>query len=149
MNDYREFTFGWLIFALLIPMHLLTTYLYINDIGDRPMGTNGYIMVTVIFVLVYLLFYGMTTGITSDAITVSFGPGLIRKRIPLKRISAVEVITSPWYYGWGMRLIPNGMLYNISGTRGVELKLNDTDRIIRIGTKDPLTLKKEIERRLV
>jgi hypothetical protein len=149
MNDYREFTFGWLIFGLLIPMHLLTTYLYINDIGDRPMGTNGYIMVTLIFVLVYLLFYGMTTQITSDAITVSFGVGLIRKRIPLKRIGTVEVITSPWYYGWGMRLIPNGMLYNISGTRGVELKFNDTDRIIRIGTKDPLTLKREIEKRLV
>jgi hypothetical protein len=40
-------------------------------------------------------------------------------------------------------------LYNISGTRGVELKFNDTERIIRIGTKDPLTLKKEIEKRLV
>jgi hypothetical protein len=149
MKDYKEFTFGWLIFVLLIPIHLLMTYLYINDIGDRPMGTNGYIILTVTFILIYFLFYGLTTKITSDTITVSFGVGLIRKKIQLKRVKTVDTIKSPWYYGWGIRIIPNGTLYNISGTDGVELKFDDTNRIIRIGTKDSLTLKKEIEKRLV
>jgi hypothetical protein len=60
----------------------------------------------------------------------------------------VESVTSPWYYGWGIRMIPNGTLYNISGGDGVELKFADTNRIIRIGTKDSLTLKKEIRKRL-
>jgi hypothetical protein len=83
MNDYKEFTFGWLISVLLIPIHLLMTYVYINDIGDRPMGTNVYIIVTVPFILGYFLFYGPTTKITSDTITVSFGVGLIRKKIQL------------------------------------------------------------------
>jgi hypothetical protein len=149
MKDYKEFTFGWLIFVLLIPIHLLMTYLYINDIGDRPMGTNGYIVVTMTFILIYFLFYGLTTKITSDTITVSFGVGLIRKKIQLKRVKTVDTIKSPWYYGWGIRIIPNGTLYNMSGTDGVELKFNDTNRIIRIGTKDSLALKKEIEKRLV
>ncbi|MGV3587775.1 MAG: hypothetical protein ACO1OF_12280 [Adhaeribacter sp.] len=94
-------------------------------------------------------FYGLTTKITAEAITVSFGIGLIRKRIKLQRIKTVDTVKSPWYYGWGIRIIPNGTLYNISGTDGVELKFNDTDRIIRIGTKDSLTLKKEIEKRLL
>jgi hypothetical protein len=100
------------------------------------------------FILVCLLFYGLTTKITPDTISVSFGIGLIRKRIKLKRIKTVEIVKSPWYYGWGIRIIPNGTLYNMSGTDGVELKFNDTDRIIRIGAKDSLTLKKEIEKRL-
>ena len=132
MADHKEFTFGWLIFVLLVPIHLLMTYLYINDIGDRPMETNGYIIVTVTFVLIYLLFYGLTTKITSDTITVSFGVGIIKKRVQLKRVKTVDTIKSPWYYGWGIRIIPNGTLYNISGTDGVELKFNDTNRIIRI-----------------
>lgn len=149
MKDYKEFTFGWLIFVLLIPIHLLLTYLYINDIGDRPMGTNGYTIVTVTFILIYFLFYGLTTKITSDTITVSFGVGLIKKKMQLKRVKTVDTIKSPWYYGWGIRIIPNGTLYNISGTDGVELKFNDTNRIIRIETTDSLTLKKEIEKRLV
>jgi hypothetical protein len=91
----------------------------------------------------------LTTKINSDTITVSFGIGLIRKRIKLKRVKAVDTVKSPWYYGWGIRIIPNGTLYNISGYDGVELKFNDTDRIIRIGTKDSVTLKKEIEKRMV
>ena len=50
--------------------------------------------------------------------------------------------------GWGIRIIPNGMLYNVGGSRGVELRFTDTTRIIRIGTKDALKLKSEINRQL-
>jgi hypothetical protein len=149
MKDYKEFTFGWLIFVFVVPIHLLMTYLYMNNIGDKPISTDGYIIITLTFILVCFLFYGLTTTITSDTISVSFGIGLIRKRIKLERIKSVDTVKSPWYYGWGIRIIPNGTLYNISGTDGVELKFNDTDRIIRIGAKNSLTLRKEIEKRLI
>lgn len=148
MNDYKEFTFGWLIFLTVLPVHLLVTYLYINNIGDRPLDTNAYLGITLLFVFVCLLFYGLTTRITSDTITVSFGMGLIRKRIALDRIRSVETVKSPWYYGWGIRLIPNGTLYNISGSDGVELKFKDKKRVIRIGSKDSSNLRNEIEKRL-
>jgi len=149
MKSYKEFTFGWLIFVLAIPIHLLVAYLYVNQLGDRPVGTGGFTAISLVFIIIYFLFYGLTTKITLDAIVVSFGIGLIIKRIPLKRVEAVDIITSPWYYGWGIRIIPNGMMYNISGSQGVELKFNDTKRIVRIGTKDPSRLKKEIKMRLV
>ncbi|MBK5277333.1 MAG: hypothetical protein JJE09_00570 [Bacteroidia bacterium] len=90
----------------------------------------------------------MTTKISSEIITVFFGIGLIRKRIQIKRISSVETIKTPWYYGYGIRFIPNGMLYSVSGTDGVELKLNDTKRVIRIGSKNPQQLKQEIAKRI-
>src|SRR5690606_21779514 len=144
-----EFTFGWLIFVFAGPIHLMLTYAYVNSLGDRPIPANAYILISLTFALICFLFYGLTTKITSNAITVSFGIGLIRKRVQLNRIRTVETVKSPWYYGWGIRIIPKGMLYNISGRDGVELKFNDTDRIIRIGTKDSLRLKQEIDRRLV
>lgn len=149
MNEYRQFTFGWLIFAVVVPMHLFMTYLYMNNMGDRPMTTSGYIVLTIVLALVCLLFYGLTTRVTSDAIVVSFGIGLIRKRIPLSRVVSVTTVKSPWYYGWGLRIIPNGTLYNISGTAGIELKFNDTRRVVRIGSQDPTSLKSEIESRLI
>jgi len=148
MKDYKEFTFGWLIFAFVIPIHLLLTYLYINKLGDRPIDTNGYMAITLAFILVYIMFYGMTTKVTLDSISVSFGIGLIKKRTPLSRIKKVDAVRTPWYYGWGIRIIPDGMLYNISGTDGVELRFSDTDRTLRIGSKDSSALKKEIEKRL-
>jgi hypothetical protein len=149
MKDYREFTFGWLIFAIVIPIHFLLTYLYFNNIGDRPMSTNVYVVITVGLALTYILFYGLTTKVTAEKIIVSFGPGIIKKRIPLKTIKSVDPVKSPWYYGWGIRIIPNGVLHNISGRDGVELRFNDHKGIIRIGTKNSLMLKNEIEKRLV
>jgi hypothetical protein len=125
------------------------TYLYVNNIGDRPMSTSIYAVITVTLTLTYLLFYGLTTKVTTEKIIVSFGPGIIKKRIELKAVKTVDTVKSPWYYGWGIRIIPNGVLYNISGSDGVELRFNDRKGIIRIGTKDPLTLKNEIEKRLV
>ncbi len=148
MEDHKEFTFGWLIFVILIAAHLLMTFLYVNGIGNRPMGTVEYLIVTSVFVVMVSLFYGMTTKVTADTVTVSFGIGLFRKKIKLERVTSVDTVRSPWYYGWGIRIIPNGMLYNISGFSGVELKFNDTKRIVRIGSKDASMLKREIERRV-
>ena len=148
MKDYKEFQFGWLIFVFAIPTQILITYLYVNDLGDRPIGQTGFAIASSMFLLLYLLFYGLTTKISVDNISVSFGVGLIRKRISIKRISTVESVKTPWYYGWGIRFIPNGMLYNVSGTDGVELKFNDTRRVFRIGTKDSIKLKEEIAKRI-
>lgn len=148
MKDYKEFQFGWLIFVFAIPTQILITYLYVNDLGDRPIGLTGFAITSSMFLLLYLLFYGLTTKISVDNISVSFGVGLIRKRISIKRISTVESVKTPWYYGWGIRFIPNGMLYNVSGTDGVELKFNDTRRVFRIGTKDSIKLKEEIAKRI-
>lgn len=148
MEDHKEFQFGWIIFVFFIPVHLLITYLYFNKLGDNPLDTNMFLIISLVMILTYLLFYGLTTSITADQITVSFGIGIIRKRIQISRIKTVETVKNPWYYGWGIRFIPKGILYNISGSDGVELRFNDTTRVIRIGTKDSLKLKQEIEKRI-
>ncbi len=148
MKDYREFTFGWIIFIFVIPIYFYVTYMHVNHLGDRPLSINGYLIFTSVIVLICLLFYGLTTKVSTDAILISFGIGLIRKRIKLNRITEITTVTSPWCYGWGIRLIPNGLLYNISGTAGVELRFSDTNRIIRIGSPHPSALKKAIAERL-
>ena len=107
-----------------------------------------FLILTGLFVLIYLTFYGMTTSINSEKIIISFGIGLFRKRINLSRIAKVDTSRSPWYYGYGIRLIPNGWMYNVSGPHSVELTFTDRDRVIRIGTQDPQRLKQEIDSRL-
>lgn len=148
MQDYKEFQFGWIIFVFIVPVQVLITYFYLNGIGDRPLETTGFLIINLIVILTYLLFYGMTTSVTSESIKVSFGIGIISKRIQLTRIMNITNVKNPWYYGWGIRFIPGGMLYNISGSDGVELKFTDTSRVLRIGSKDWRRLKLEIEKRL-
>jgi hypothetical protein len=82
------------------------------------------------------LFASLTVVVGDQVLEVSFGPGVIRRRIPLSSIREVRVVHSPWYYGWGIRLTPGGWLWNASGSRGVELHF-DNGRRFRIGTDEP------------
>jgi hypothetical protein len=148
MKDYKEFQFGWVTFIILIPIQIFVAYLYFNELGDRPLDKNTFLFVNGTFFLVYCLFYGMTIKVDTEKIDISFGPGVIRKRISVGKIKNIDTIKNPWYYGWGIRLIPNGWLYNVSGSDGIELRFNDNKRVIRIGTKDSTKLKDEIIKRL-
>src|SRR4051794_31446278 len=69
------------------------------------------------FVLV--LFSTLTVIVRDEAMDVFFGPGLIRRRILLRRLRGVRVVRTPWYYGWGIRLTPTGWLWNVSGLDAV------------------------------
>lgn len=144
MVTYKEFQFGWLIFLILIPIYIVLAIFYVLDIGDKPLESSHFLVITAVFSLVCLLFYGMTTRVTKKLIVISYGMGLIRKRIATSRIKDLRVVRNSAIYGWGIRLIPNGILFNISGLDAVELTFTDTKRIIRIGTKDPERLKSEI-----
>jgi hypothetical protein len=145
---YREFTFGWLLLAFMIPTYSMMVYLFVNDLGDRPFTPGAFLLTTISMALACLMFYGMTTIVTDDAVTVSFGIGLIRKRIFLQRIMTLRIVKSPWYYGRGIRFIPNGRMYNISGNQAVELTFNDSDRVFWIGTRNPKELIDAIENQI-
>lgn len=148
MKDYKETQYFWLIFVFILPIQLWLTYLFVNNIGNNPMGIKNFVIGQGVLTSIYFLFYGMTTTITFEKIIIAFGIGIISIRIPLSRITTVASVKSPWSYGWGIRIIPGGMLYNVSGSLGVELQFNDSSRVTRIGTKDPQQLKLEIEKRL-
>jgi hypothetical protein len=148
MKRYKEFQFGWWLLALIIPIHVAIFYLYVNQSGERPIPLSVLIIFSLLFSVIYILFYGMTTLIDEKEISIYFGIGLIRKRITLQNIVSVEEVKNPWYYGWGIRLIPNGMLYNIGGFKAVEIKFKDATSSIRIGTRASSRLLQEINNRL-
>jgi hypothetical protein len=83
-----------------------------------------------------ILFTTLTVSVGDRAVDVYFGPGLIRRRIPLRRIRDARAVRTPWFYGWGIRLTPGGWLWNVSGMNGVEIRLDD-GRQFRIGTDEP------------
>ncbi len=139
MVAYKEFQFGTLLAVSLGLTEILMVYLFVNHLGTSPMNLGIFLFISVIMGISFLLFYGMTTVVYQDRIAVWFGVGIIRKSVDLATVHAVEIVKNPWYYGWGIRFIPHGMLYNVSGSDGVELKL-EGGKIIRIGTKDAIQL---------
>ena len=147
MNDYKEFQMSWLMLGIGVPMHLFLVFGYFNQIGSQPLTPYPFIFMNLTFILIYSSFFGMTTRINHEMLTVSFGVGIIRRRIKLSRIKTLSTANTPWYYGVGIRFIPGGMLYSIQGTKGVELKFNDSDKFIRVGSNDPRQLIEAINQR--
>ncbi|QOJ15059.1 MAG: hypothetical protein HRU75_10565 [Planctomycetia bacterium] len=105
------------------------------------------IAVGVVLAACAVLFSTLTVIVRDAALHVRFGPGLIRRTIPLSRIRSVRSVVTPWYYGWGIRLTPWGWLWNVSGLRAVELAF-DNGHTFRIGTDEPEKLASVLSREL-
>lgn len=86
-----------------------------------------------------VLFSTLTVEITADALRVLFGPGWVRRTVPLREIESARIIRVPWYVGWGMRWRTGSWLYNVSGRMAVLLSLR-TGGAFGVGTDEPEAL---------
>ncbi|HHI87967.1 MAG TPA: hypothetical protein ENK03_03450 [Candidatus Cloacimonetes bacterium] len=94
------------------------------------------VVVFIIMIVAFYLFNSLSVRVSSDKILTAFGSGLIHKTIPFTRIKSAEKVRNKWYYGFGIRLIPGGQMYNVAGLDAIELKLTN-GKIFRIGTDEP------------
>jgi uncharacterized YccA/Bax inhibitor family protein len=105
----------------------------------RPGGyTAGEVGLLLLLGAAAILFSVLTVEITPEALRVLFGPGLIRRSIPLQEIESAKVIRVPWYVGWGMRWT-GYWLYNVSGRMAVLLYLR-RGHAFGVGTDEPEAL---------
>ncbi len=105
------------------------------------------VIVLILLVICLALFATLTVKMDEGTLEVRFGPGVIRKRFPLKDIESCQVVTNPWYYGWGIRMTPHGWLWNVSGLNAVEIQTKGGNKY-RIGTDEPEELAGVIQRSL-
>lgn len=98
-------------------------------------------------VLLVLLrtFGSLTVEVDAEHVSVRFGFGLVRRRFKLSDIRRAAVVRNRWFYGWGVRLLEHGWLYNVSGLDAVEIELANGE-IDRIGTDEPQELAAAIHR---
>jgi hypothetical protein len=78
----------------------------------------------------------LTTSVADGVLEVRMGVGLVRRRIALSDVARVDVVRNHWIWGWGIRWTPHGWLWNVSGTRGIQL-LYKSGRRFRIGSDEP------------
>lgn len=142
LERYKHTQIGYVIlFALGGGVLLIATLLALYGFNWVPF------IVLLILAICLGLFSTLTVKIDQDTLEVRFGPGVIRKRFPLKDIESCQVVTNRWYYGWGIRLTPHGWLFNVSGLTAIELQFRGGRRF-RIGTDDPEGLATAIQRSL-
>ena len=133
---YRHMQPGWVIRLSLIPTVLVMVVMAVllTDWVYLPAG---------ILVVAYWLFHSLTVEVDETHIHIAFGVGLIRRSIALDQVEACQVVRTPWYFGWGIRYVFNGWLWNVSGFYSVELAYQNGGHF-RIGTDEPEALEAAI-----
>lgn len=81
-------------------------------------------------------FSGLRTSVGPHTIEVAFRFGRPQRTIALGQVVRAEVVRNKWWYGWGVRWIPGGTMWNVWGLDAVQLDLAG-QRSFRIGTDDP------------
>ena len=107
-------------------------------------GSTISLVVGLVLIFALVLFGSLTVQVTRKNINAAFGVGWIQFNIDVSKIQSAETVRNHWIYGWGIRWIPRGRLYNVSGFNAVELEM-ENGRRIRIGTDEPERLKEAIK----
>ena len=76
-----------------------------------------------LLVILGVLFSSLTIEVADGELRSHFGPGFWRKRHALADIADVEGARILPIEGWGIRFTTRGMLYDVAGTRAVEVRL--------------------------
>jgi len=140
---YKHTQTGWL--TLIVCGALLVLLVVVSAHVPEPRARLIPLYVGAPVVLIVMVLFGsLTVTVDDNVITVQFGTGVIRKKISLADVTSCEPMRNRWWWGWGIRLIPGGWLYNVSGLDAVELKMKN-GRIFRIGTDEPQQLAEFIQ----
>jgi hypothetical protein len=129
--------FGTFSVAVLLPIFILLTIILIITGFNDAMPAMVLIFVIVTILVCLLIFYKLTIEINSSHVAFILGTGLVKKKYALKDIEGCRPVKNSALYGIGIRLIPDGWLYNVSGRFAIELTFKNKKSKIRIGTDKP------------
>jgi hypothetical protein len=102
-----------------------------------------------VFVLAFMsLFWSLTVDVSNELVTLAFGVGLIRYKLPMSNVVSARIRRIKWYSGFGIHGWPGkGWLLNVSGLDTVELTMKNGMRYL-IGTDEPQQLYDAIARNI-
>jgi hypothetical protein len=138
IKRYEHTQFGYFI-TIAIVAAMVAIGIIMADMGINWIAAA----VLVVLAVIVVLFHRLTVVINEEELVVQFGPGVIRKRFKLNEIKSCQAVKIPWYYGWGIRATPQGMVFRVSGFRAVQIRLI-TGKEYLIGTDVPQELEEAI-----
>jgi hypothetical protein len=86
-----------------------------------------------------VVFGRLTVEVTEEGLNAFFGWGWPRRTLTWDKATATRIVRNRWWYGFGIRWFPGGMLWNVWTLDAVEFDL-DSGRKFRVGTDEPEAL---------
>jgi hypothetical protein len=145
MSDYEHTQPGTLlriVLGLFVLALGVTAIIFLSGVS-REAGII-FLLVATLLAFVLLVFHSLTVQVNRNEISLRFGIGIVKKSFSSAEIKTVEQVRNRWFYGWGIKLTPEGWLYSVSGLDAVQIVMQD-GRKTRIGTDEPEKLLAAIE----
>jgi len=139
---YSHTQVGWVIIAFVLGALVIISMVLIL----HEFHWIAFLAATVLLIAL-LLFASLTVLGHETYLEIRFGIGLVRKKFALKDIQSCKKVRNSPAYGFGIRLIPGGWLYNVSGLDAVELQMKNGKKY-RIGTDVPDELLRFIQEKI-
>jgi hypothetical protein len=127
---YRHTQVGWWTFGAVVAGALAAT------VAGLAVHRPVLLLPAALLLIVAPLLASLTIEVDGGELRHWFGPGVWRKRVSLGEIADAGHVPVRWWEGWGIRVTPRGMLYNVAGTDAVEITLR-SGRRFRLGTDEP------------
>jgi len=146
MAIHKYTQFGRFSVITILPFLAFVTVMFIISVKDDQVAAIILGIVGIIFLICLLIFYRLTIDIDETCVTIKFGTGLFRKKFPLAGIGGCRPVRNSPLYGIGIRMIPDGWLYNVTGRDAIELTFKNKKSVVRIGTDKPEEISRIINR---
>ena len=135
--ETKKFTqFGTLSVVIMLPLLLIFTGLLIRS-GINSQDSFIHIFLVLTFFICLLTFYKMTIIINTRDVSFILGIGLVSKSYKISDLRSCKPVTNSVLSGIGIRMLPNGWLYNVTGLKAIELQFRNKKSVVRIGTDRP------------
>jgi len=138
-------TGGLVLYALIAAIVFIVIMHFTNRENSSLLPV---LVVLPILIVTLLFFYRIVIEADEKEIRFSMGIGWLTKSYPMANIDSCTVVRNKWWYGWGIRYFPGGILYNVTGFQAIELKFKDRKSVVRLGTSRPEELCRFIEKRI-
>ena len=134
---YRHTQVGWATLLVVGVVGLIVAGTTASQVASGALAWSNWAvwLGPVILGVVAALFHSQTVEVDDETLRWYFGPGFWRNETALSEIESVQTFTYSRMAGYGIRWTSRGWLYNVSGTRAVEIQTTETT--FAIGTDEP------------
>lgn len=137
METKKYTQFGTFSVVIMLPLLLLFTVLLIKSGLENTPDFYIHIFLVLTFLICLLIFYKLTIIVDSTHVSFKLGIGLVGKTYKIKDLKSCKSVANSALNGIGIRMLPNGWLYNVSGLKAIELQFVNKKSVVRIGTNNP------------
>jgi len=120
-----------------LPLLLLFSGLLIKSGLANTPDFYIHLSLVIVFLICLLVFYKLTITVDDKSVTFKLGIGLVGKSYKIADLKSCKPVATSVLNGIGIRMLPNGWLYNVTGLKAIELRFANKKSIVQIGTNKP------------